>query len=318
MHRLKKRDVRKIKGDVQRGKFLCVKRSLNCPKCKLIKRGKKIAYFHCRFNANFMDLDIYLKSIQQGKDLFLNFTNREMCCIFLLYISARRRYYTDLANGGASEEESAQSNTGADEHEDTTVVALGKEPVHQPISEAAPGSPQSSLKPSSDSPVQNIKPKEASITKHFSLAKRKDESEFQEISSRTPSVQRETKDAHESRLNEIENNDALTVVRNQTCFASHGSLEYDRDVWTDPADIKSEDDLLMMLEEFQSRKEVHVCKCGIMYMDHTSFWLHKNNAHKQDNIFACGICSKDCGSSEELQVHLNDTSCERRDALPQQ
>ena len=196
--------------------------------------------------------------------------------------------------------------------EDPTVIAhslVDKEPVHQPLSEAAPGSQESNLKPSSDSIEQNVKPKQASITEYFKLGKRKENGVFQEISSQTSNSQQDTKDARASRLHEIEKSGALTVVESQTCF------DYESDVWTDPNDITSKDDLLMMLEEFQRRKEVHVCKCGIMYMDHTSFWLHKNNAHKQDNIFACGICSKDCGSSEELQVHLNDTSCERRDAL---
>ena len=187
---------------------------------------------------------------------------------------------------------------------------MDKEPVHQSLSEAAPGSPESNLKPSSNSIGQNVETKQSSITEYFNFTKRKENGVFQKIGSQMPKSQRDTKDTHASRLHEIEKSDALTVVENQTC-----SLDYERDVWTEPNDITSEEDLLMMLEEFQRRKEVHVCKCGIMYMDQTSFWLHKNNAHKQDNIFACGICSKDCGSSEELQVHLNDTSCERRDAL---
>ena len=102
---------------------------------------------------------------------------------------------------------------------------------------------------------------------------------------------------------------ALETTENQR------NLQCDGEVWTDVDEIKSEKDLLMMLEEFQSRKQVHACKCGIMYMDHTSFWLHKTNAHKPDNIFACGICGHVCTSARELEVHFNDTSCDRRDNL---
>ena len=97
--------------------------------------------------------------------------------------------------------------------------------------------------------------------------------------------------------------------------ASHESPVSHWEEWQKPQDITSKEDLLLVIKEFMCRKDVQICRCGTMFMDKTSYLLHKNGFHKEDNVLACNQCDKVCSSQAELIVHLKDTACFPKDYI---
>ena len=191
-----------------------------------------------------------------------------------------------------------------------------KEPVHEPLSDPEPNSIVPNEKcddlnhtQSSCETSQTTKPE----TRNDDTKQANSDSAIREQSKETTEKVSDTNDDKAYHEQERKNSVTDTWTEKEVHGTQHGNTVSTWKEWQKPQDIKSDADMLMLMNEFLCRKDVHACKCGTMFMDQTAFWLHKTNFHKQDNILACGGCRQVSSSQEALMVHLRETACFPKD-----
>ena len=170
------------------------------------------------------------------------------------------------------------------------------------------GTVRNEVQENSESRVNNQTPESGKQLRKTDISQ-----ETQESVQRLPNadISQETEEVEVNHALETKNNDIAQETDHITCSTSPKNPVPGSEELKGQEDFESDSDMLMAMREFLSRKDVYVCQCEMIYLDKSSFYLHKTTTHSQDNIFACGGCRKVFDSTLELHVHLQDTSCIR-------